>query len=202
MRAATARAGENQPRALVLLLGVVAFRSLTWFGLVTFVPLWEVSLGHSKSYGNHMLALMLLVGGLGTLAAGPIADRVGLRAVLLFTNAVSGPLILLFVLVGGIPGAVALAGVGAAVIGSFGITMVLAQQYLPRQIGMASGLSIGFSIGLGGVAAVILGAVADSIDLRTSFYVCAAAPVVALALTALLPRGAARSRLEPEVALP
>ncbi len=197
-----AAAGENQPQALAVLLAVITFRSLAWFGLVTFVPLWEVSQGHSKSYGNHMLALMLLVGGLGTLAAGPIADRVGLRAVLLFTNAVSGPLILLFVLVGGIPGAVALAGVGAAVIGSFGITMVLAQQYLPRQIGMASGLSIGFSIGLGGVAAVILGAVADSIDLRTSFYVCAAAPVVALALTALLPRGAARSRLEPEVALP
>ena len=86
-------------------------------------------------------------------------------------------------LVGGISGAVALALVGAAVIGSFGITMVMSQEYLPRHIGMASGLSIGFSIGLGGVAAVILGAVADSIDLRTAFYVCAAAPVAALALT-------------------
>jgi MFS transporter, FSR family, fosmidomycin resistance protein len=194
--------GENQPRALAVLLGVITFRSLAWFGLVTFVPLWEVSLGHSKSYGNHMLSLMLLVGALGTLTAGPIADRIGLRAVLLFTNAVSGPLILVFVLVGGIPGAIALAGVGAAVIGSFGITMVMSQEYLPRQIGMASGLSIGFSIGLGGGSAVILGAIADSIDLRTSLYVCAAAPVVALALTALLPRGAARGRLEPEVALP
>ena len=197
-----AAAGKAQHRALAMLLAMVTFRSLAWFGLITFVPLWEVSQGHSKSYGNHMLALMLLVGGLGTLAAGPIADRIGLRAVLLFTNAVSGPLILVFVLVGGIPGAIALAGVGAAVIGSFGITMVLAQEYLPQQIGMASGLSIGFSIGLGGVAAVILGAVADSIDLRTSFYICAAAPVVAFALTVLLPRGAARGRLEPEVAVP
>jgi FSR family fosmidomycin resistance protein-like MFS transporter len=197
-----AGAGQTQPRALVLLLGVVAFRSLAWFGLVTFVPLWEVSLGHSKSYGNHTLSLMLLVGGIGTLAAGPLADRIGLRTVLLGTNAVSGPLILVFVLVGGIPGAIALAGVGAAVIGSFGITMVMSQEYLPRQIGLASGLSIGFSIGLGGVAAVILGAVADSVDLRTSFYVCAAAPVVATALTMLLPRAGVRRRLEPEVAVP
>ena len=31
---------------------------------------------------------------------------------------------------------------------------------------MASGLSIGLSIGLGGIAAVVLGAIADSIDLR------------------------------------
>jgi FSR family fosmidomycin resistance protein-like MFS transporter len=194
--------GQTQPRALVLLLGVVAFRSLAWFGLVTFVPLWEVSLGHSKSYGNHVLSLMLLVGGIGTLAAGPLADRIGLRTVLLGTNAVSGPLILVFVLVGGIPGAIALAGVGAAVIGSFGITMVMSQEYLPRQIGLASGLSIGFSIGLGGVAAVMLGAVADSVNLRTSFYVCAAAPVVATALTVLLPPAGVRRRLEPEVAVP
>ena len=67
----------------MLLLGVIAFRSVAWFGLVTFVPLWEVSLGHSKAYGNHLLSLMLLVGGLGTLAAGPIADRVGRRPVLM-----------------------------------------------------------------------------------------------------------------------
>ena len=201
-RSRPARGGESQLRALGILLGVIAFRSLAWFGLITFVPLWEVSLGHSKSYGGHVLALMLLVGGLGTLAAGPLADRIGLRTVLLGTNAVSGPLILVFVLVGGIPGAIALALVGAAVIGSFGITMVMSQDYLPRHIGLASGLSIGFSIGLGGVAAVILGAVADSIDLRTSLYVCAAAPVAALALSALLPRGAVRHRLEPEVAVP
>jgi MFS transporter, FSR family, fosmidomycin resistance protein len=195
-------AGPNQPRALAVLLAVVTFRSLAWFGLLTFVPLYEVSLGHTKTYGNHLLAFMLLVGGIGTLAAGPIADRIGLRTVLLWTNAVSGPLILVFVLVGGIPGAIALAAVGAAVIGSFGITMVLSQEYLPTQIGMASGLSIGFSIGLGGVAAVVLGAIADSIDLKTSLYVCAAAPVVALALTALLPGGRTRRRLEPEVAVP
>ncbi len=194
--------GQSNPRALGILLGVITFRSLAWFGLVTFVPLYEVSLGHSKSYGNHVLALMLLVGGVGTLAAGPLADRIGLRTVLMGTNLVTGPLILVFVLVGGIPGAIALAGVGAAVIGSFGITMVMSQEYLPRHIGMASGLSIGFSIGLGGVAAVILGAIADSIDLRTSLYICAAAPVVAVALTALLPKPAGGARLEPEVAVP
>ncbi len=196
------RPGENQPRALALLLGVIAFRSLAWFGLITFVPLYEVSLGHTKSYGNHVLTLMLLAGGIGTLAAGPIADRIGLRRVLALSNIVSAPLILVFVVVGGIPGAVALAAVGAAVTGSFGITMVMSQEYLPQRIGLASGLSIGFSIGLGGVAAVILGAVADSVDLRTAFYVCAAAPVAALVLTALLPGPGPRRRLEPEIAVP
>ena len=62
-------------------------RGLAWWGLLTFVPLWEVSLGHSKAYGNHLLALMLLVGGLGTIAAGPLADRFGRRPVLIVSLA-------------------------------------------------------------------------------------------------------------------
>jgi FSR family fosmidomycin resistance protein-like MFS transporter len=193
--------GGDDRRALVLLLTVIAFRSLAWYGLLTFVPLWEVSLGHSKSYGNHLLALMLLAGGVGTLAAGPIADRIGPRTVLLAANVAICPLMLVFVLVGGIMGAVALALVGIAVIGTFGITMVMSQQYLPRHIGMASGLSIGFSIGLGGIAAVILGAVADAVDLRTALYVSSAAPAAAVVLTLLLPRRPMR-RLEPEVVMP
>lgn len=194
--------GRNDLRSLTILLAVITFRSLAWFGLITFVPLYEVSQGHSKSYGNYVFAGMLLVGAVGTLVAGPLADRVGLRTVLMGSFVVSTPLMLVFLLVGGVPGALALAGVGAAVVGTFGVTMVMAQQYLPGNIGVASGLSIGFAIGLGGVAAVFLGAVADSIDLRTSLFISAAAPMVALALTLLLPSTGERRRLEPEVAVP
>ena len=192
------RAGEDDLGALAVLLGVISFRAVAWFGLVTFVPLWEVSLGHSKAYGNHLLSLMLLVGGLGTIVAGPLADRLGLRPVLIGSLAACGPLIVVFVLVGGVPGAIALAGVGCCVIGTFGVTMVMAQQYLPSRIGTASGLSIGMSIGLGGMAAVALGAIADSIDLRASLWVCAGAAVAGLALALLLP--ATARRVEPEPA--
>jgi MFS family permease len=77
--AAPPRAGANDPFAMKLLLGVIALRSVAWFGLITFVPLWEVSLGHSKSHGNHLLALMLFTGGVGTLALGPLAEAVADR---------------------------------------------------------------------------------------------------------------------------
>src|SRR5262249_56634815 len=105
-----------------------------------------------------------------------------------------------FVLVGGVPGAIALCVVGPAVVGTFGVTMVMSQEYLPQHIGMASGLSIGLSIGLGGIAALILGAVADSVDLRTAFYLCAAAALLGAALTTLLPPSRVRTRLAPEIA--
>ena len=193
--------GDDRPGALVLLLAVIGFRSLAWFGLITFVPLWEVSLGHSNAHGNHLLSLMLLFGGLGTIAAGPLADRVGRRPVLIVSLALAAPLTLVFITVGGIPGAIALCGVGICVIGTFGVTMVMSQEYLPRHIGTASGLSVGLSIGLGGIAAVALGALADTVDLRAALYVCAAAPIAGLALTLLLPPSRARRRFEPEAAV-
>ena len=180
---------------------MIAFRSVAWFGLITFVPLWEVSLGNSKAHGSHLLSLMLLAGGVGTLAAGPLADRLGRRPVLIASLAVTAPLILVYVLVGGVPGAIALAFVGVCVISTFGVTMVMAQEYLPTRIGMASGLSIGLSIGLGGIAAVGLGALADSVDLRAAMYAAAAAPLVALVLATLLPSTRAQRRLEPEPVL-
>jgi FSR family fosmidomycin resistance protein-like MFS transporter len=166
------------------------------------VPLWEVSLGHSKAHGNQLLSLMLLVGGVGTLAAGPLADRFGRRPVLVWSTAAIAPLVLVFVAVGGIPGAIALAGVGVCVIGTFGVTMVMSQEYLPRRIAMASGLSIGLSIGLGGVGAVALGAIADSIDLRAAMYVAAAAPVFAFVLALMLPSSRLRGPLATEPVSP
>jgi MFS transporter, FSR family, fosmidomycin resistance protein len=197
----TAAAGDDRPGALALLLGVIAFRSVAWFGLITFVPLWEVSLGQSKAHGSHLLSLMLLAGGLGTLAAGPIADRIGRRPVVIASMAATAPLTFAYVLVGGVPGAIALALVGVCVISTFGVTMVMAQEYLPHRIGMASGLSIGLSIGLGGVAAVGLGALADSVDLRSAMYAAAAAPLAGLVLALLLPSSRAQPRLEPEPVL-
>ena len=190
-------AGPDDRFAMKLLLAVIALRAVAWFGLITFVPLWEVSLGHSKAHGNHLLALMLFAGGVGTLALGPLADRYGTRTVLLVSVLATGPLALVFILVGGVAGAIALALVGVCVVGTFGVTMVMGQQYMPRHIGTASGLVIGLSLGLGGVAAVALGWLADAYSLRAALLVAAAAPLVASVLVFMLPRRRASRVLEP-----
>ena len=193
-----AAAGDDRPGALALLLAVIALRSAGWFGLLTFVPLWAVSLGHSKTYGANLLSLMLFTGGIGTLAAGPLADRFGRRPVLLATLVATPPLILIFVAVGGALGAAALALVGVCVVSTFGVTGVMSQEYLPSRIGLASGISIGFSIGLGGIAALALGSLADSVDLQAAMYACAAVPALAIVPGLLLPSPRRRRTLAPE----
>jgi len=189
-----AQGGVDNRRAMALLGAVIALRSVAWFTLLAFVPLWEVSIGHSKAFGNRLLFLMLLAGALGTLALGPVADKVGLRRTLVVTQALIAPLLIVFVYVGGAAGAIALMLVGVCVVGTFGVTMVLSQLYLPRHIGMASGLSVGLAMGIGGVAAVVLGAVADAIDLKAALTVAAFAPVIGVLVCLRLPRPAGAPR--------
>lgn len=195
-------AGCDDVPAMWILGGVIVLRSVAWFGLLTFVPLWALSIGQSTGEGNRLLALMLLAGAAGTLLLGPVADRIGLRRTLVLTQAALPALILVFVVAGGVLGAVALMLVGVCVVGTFGVTMVLSQLYLPRHVGVASGLSVGLAMGLGGVAAVALGALADAVDLRTALYACAAAPALGVVLALLLPAPRRAVRLAAEPAAP
>ncbi|MGH3049563.1 MAG: hypothetical protein ACRDLK_05345, partial [Gaiellaceae bacterium] len=135
-----------------------------------------------------------LAGALGTLALGPVADRIGLRLTLVITQVVVAPAILIFLYVGGVFGAVALMLVGVCVVGTFGVTMVLSQLYLPRHVGMASGISVGLAMGVGGIAAVVLGAVADAVDLRLALTLSAVAPAVGVIFCMKLPAPAERAR--------
>ncbi len=185
--------GVDNRRAMTLLGIVIALRSIPWFTLLAFVPLWVVSQGHSKTDGSRLLFLMLLAGAVGTLLLGPLADRIGLRPTLVITQTLIAPLILVFVYVGGVPGVLALMLVGVCVVGTFGVTMVLSQLYLPRHVGMASGLSIGLAMGIGGIAAVVFGAVADAIDLRTALTIAAVAPALGVVFSLKLPAPGSRA---------
>ncbi len=186
--------GDDRRRAMALLGVVIALRSVAWFTLLAFVPLWIVSLGHSKADGNRLLFLMLLAGAAGTLLLGPVADRIGLRVTLVITQAALTPLILVFIYVGGVPGVFALMLVGICVVGTFGVTMVLSQLYLPRHVGMASGLSVGLAMGIGGIAAVASGAIADAVDLKTALTVSALAPALGVLVCLKLPAPATSRR--------
>jgi MFS transporter, FSR family, fosmidomycin resistance protein len=195
--------GDDRRRAMMLLGIVISLRSVAWFTLLAFVPLWVVSLGHSKADGNRLLFLMLLSGAAGTLMLGPVADRIGLRVTLVITQALLTPLILAFVYIGGTLGVFALMLVGICVVGTFGVTMVLSQLYLPRHVGMASGLSVGLAMGIGGIAAVAAGAIADAVGLKTALTVSALAPALGVFVCLKLPAPAPRAdvRSSPAAAL-
>ena len=157
---------KDDVRAMVILAGVIGLRSVAWFTLIAFVPLWAVSQGDTEAEGNRLLSLMLLAGAVGTLLLGPIADRFGIRRTLLVAQALLTPLILVFVLAG-----------RDRRRRRAGRRRHLRRRHVRSHDGAGPdvpaaacrprlGLSVGLAMGLGGIAAVALGAVADAVDLE------------------------------------
>jgi FSR family fosmidomycin resistance protein-like MFS transporter len=172
-----------------LMIGVVIVRSFVYFGLVAFVAsYYERVLDMSPAVGNAALTLMLFGGAAGTLTMGPLADRFGRRTVLGASMLLLPPLIFCFTLAGPFVGMALLVLVGATTVGTFGVTVVMGQEYLPERIGLAAGITMGLSIGLGGVGAPLLGLIADSSGLHFTMLVIAALPAVGLLLALTLPR--------------
>ena len=90
-------------------------------------------------------------------------------------------------LVGRWPATLLLVAIGFVVIANFSITVVMGQEYLPSRLGLASGITMGAAIGVGGLAAAALGALADATSLETTMWTIALVPLPALLLALSLP---------------
>ena len=183
-----AGAGQDDWGAFGRLGGVIALRSGVYFGLQAFIPAYfVVELGSSEALGNAALTIMLAAGAVGTLVGGVLVDRWGARAVLVGTQVLLLPLLVVLPLLGGVAATVALAAIGCVAIASFSITVVLGQAYLPSRLGLASGVTLGLAIGVGGVEATALGVIADSAGLEAVLWTVAVLPVPAILLALSLP---------------
>ena len=193
----TAGAGETSIYGMTILVIVVAMRAWTQTGFSTLVPFYylDVLKGDPRMVGT-LLAVFLGSGALGTLCAGPIADRFGIRKYAVGVFLVATPLAVAFLYARGVWIYVILGALGFVLISTFTVSVVLAQLYMPRNLGMASGMIVGFATGAGGIGATVLGAVADHMGLRTALWISALMPLAAFGVSMLLPQPGtpARSR--------
>ena len=179
---------------MTLLVLVISIRSWTQLGFTTYMPFYylEVLNGDPRMVGT-LLAVVLGAGAVGTLVAGPIADRVGHRRYLVSVFFLVSPLAVAFLLVSGIWTFVLLAVLGFVLVSTFTVSVVLGQAYMPRNLGMASGLIVGFAIGAGGVGATALGWVADRWGLSSALWISALMPILGCAVSLTLPEPRTRS---------
>ncbi len=186
-RAAPAEPDRWGPFALVA--SVASWRAAVYFGLQAFVPAFLIfRLGSSEALANVGLTVLLIAGAVGTLVGGVLGDRIGRRPVMVGSMLLLPPLILLLLVSGPVTSFVLLAAIGAVCVGTFSTTVVMGQEYLPSRLGVASGVTLGASIGFGGVAAALLGQVADQISLSLVMIVIAALALPGLLSALLLPR--------------
>jgi len=171
-----------------LLLTMIMFRSWTELGLIIFIPFYYISYlkGNPMMAGNLLFAF-LTAGTVGTFFGGPLADRLGHKKVVLFSLGASCPLLVLFLLSSGFWAFFWLTLAGLILIFSFSVSMVMGQSFMPHNVGMASGLILGFSFGMGGLGAAILGLFADLWGVPTTLWIIAFLPCGAFLMAALIP---------------
>lgn len=160
----------------------VYMASITNYYTFYLIEIFGVSIKMSQIY----LFIFLAATALGTLVGGPLGDRIGRKYVIWISILGSAPFSL----------AMPYASLGWTVVLSFCVGFVLssafpaivlyAQELLPFQLGMVSGLFFGFSFGIAGIASAVLGYFADLYGIEAVYGVCAFMPLLGL-VTALLP---------------
>jgi FSR family fosmidomycin resistance protein-like MFS transporter len=124
---------------------------------------------------------------LGTLAGGPIGDKIGRKKVIWFSILGALPFALMLPHANLFWTAVLAVLVAMIIASAFAAILVYAQELLPGRVGLVAGIFYGFSFGLGGLGAAALGELADMTSIYTVYQVTPYLLCLGL-LTALLPR--------------
>ncbi len=178
---------DNWP-AFLRLTAVVVVRSIVFFGSVSFVALYFIhDFGTSEALGGLALSVFLFAGAGGTLLGGWLADRIGRLRSIRLGFAATIPVLLGLVLSPNWGVALVFVAVfGVAIFVPFSVFVILGQDYLPNRIGIASGVTVGLAVTVGGLFSPLLGWIGDETDLRTVFLVLLGLTALALLLAFFL----------------
>jgi FSR family fosmidomycin resistance protein-like MFS transporter len=171
--------GESGWASMGLLIFAVAMRSCAHMGLITFVPFYYINVLKGDAITGGRLVFVFLMGGVvGTMIGAIIADKIGHKYYFCLSMIFAIPLLFLFLQVKGIWVFFILFLTGLVLISSFSVTIVMGQTILRNRLGMASGLMMGFVIGVGGLGAGLLGIVADTWGILTVVKLIAFMPAI------------------------
>ncbi|MGO9267203.1 MAG: MFS transporter [Candidatus Binataceae bacterium] len=169
----------------VRLTAVVITRSIVFFGLNTFIPLyWTRAMHGSKAGGGYALTTFLFAVAAGTLIGGRLADRYGRRIVIVVSLIAVVPMLLLMLSTRSlVAGALLLIPVGLTLAASNSVVVVMAQEYLPNRVGLAAGVTLGLSMTIGGLLMPLFGSIADHHGLPTALLILSFLPALGFALS-------------------
>lgn len=185
----------NDWHAFGKLTATLAFRSTVFTSINSFLPLFCITiLGASHAAGSATLSIYSLTGIIATLIGGRLADRIGYVKTLKWGCAL---------LVVGIAAIVffknlwvvyaMLFPLSLAMQGPYAAFVVLGQSYLAKNIGFASGVTLGLSFSIGGIMVPVLGRFADTYGLEQTMLVVLGIAVLCSLSTLILPEPKKRS---------
>jgi FSR family fosmidomycin resistance protein-like MFS transporter len=198
LAATSSRSGESgshrsHSRAAVWLglgiLSVLMFSKLAYvesfrsFYTLYLIDRFGVSIGTSQL----MLFIFFLSSAAGVLLGGIVGDKIGRYRIIWISILGPLPLTLLLPYVDLFWTGVLTVLINLIMASAFASIMIYAMELVSHRIGLVGGLFYGLNFGMGGIAAAILGGIADRIGIERVYQLCSFLPLVGL-LTLFLPR--------------
>lgn len=148
-------------------------RSIAFELCNTFIPLyWIHVLGSDGNGGANALTALFAVGAILTYGGGLLADHFSMRQVIRLAFVVMVPaMYFLFQTTDLVLGWLLLLPAAASIFLPYSPMVVLGQAYLAKNVGFASGVTLGLSTTLGGVIAPMVGWAADQWGLTAALQV-------------------------------
>ena len=184
-------------RGLMLLWVVMVLRAFVHQAFLTFTPILYAREGISLISIGLIISLFVLAGAAGGLLAGHLSDRVGYRPIFTACFGLALPALLLMLFAQGFWLYVGTALSGLFVMATIPLGLALGQKLAPRGRSMVSSLMVGLAIGLGGMLAPLVGALADTFSIRAVLAGVALVPPASLILVRFLPEERLRAGSGP-----
>jgi FSR family fosmidomycin resistance protein-like MFS transporter len=185
-----ARSQDSPPVAwkpVAILVAAASLRSMVIFGSIAFLPTFLAGQGFNLFMANSILTLMLLVGVGGQVLGGAVSDRSGRKETILAGTAATALFLAGFLVLPGMGGLLCLMLFGFSLWSSFSVTLAIAHELLPENLGLASGLLLGLSMGFGGLGVALIGGIGDAVGLAGAFWALLLITVLAIPLFIALP---------------
>ncbi len=161
------------------LILLIMLRSWTQGGINNFLPLLYESKGVSIETSSQILFVVLIALAVGALIGGVLSDMIGRKKVVFFSSVLLSPVVYLFLQT--MPPLSFLVAVPMGLLfgSTFSITLVMVQEMMPKNLGLASGLALGLAFVTSGVGVSITGFLADNWGLPTAMTLLSAMPFIA-----------------------
>ncbi len=181
--------GKDQWLSFSLLSLLVVGKSITFFGLNTFIPLyWTGYFNESVAKGGIALSIIAISGVFGNIFGGWLSDRIGYKKMIVLGSFCLAVFLPIFIFIDqSLIALITLIPIGFALAVTYSPTIVLGQEYLPNHVGFSSGITLGISVAFGGIAAPFIGMVADSRGIWTALATVAFLPIFVALLSLFLP---------------
>jgi FSR family fosmidomycin resistance protein-like MFS transporter len=182
-------ASRDDWRAFGILSGATVCRSIVFYGLNTFLALYFID-RWAQTAAQANLALIVFLGTsiFGTLLGGWLADRFGRRNVIRAGFAGAAVFLTLFISTSDrVLALELLVPLAIFIFMPTSVLVVLGQEYLPQRVGMASGVTLGLAVSVGGMSMPLLGRLVHWRGVETVLFVLLALLIVATGQTLLLP---------------